>query len=1263
MTEHEPILLIDGSFRYAPEGDSYEGFSDGMYKAIYDPNGKEADIFDRQNHEETQTADTISDAGDGLVLPIADVDVSLALPNTLAPGDHFHSTCASDMMRAMYDAVYGLGLDAFNRANHKETQTLETIEDAGNSASLDVGPTEGGVPYTVSPGIHFHTGLMELSTYDPNSLGLNIYDRNFHIGVQAHTTIEGLGSSALLGVGLNVGEVAPNDHTHEASGSDIFMRQSLYNPGELIGDAFDRTLHINTQTLDSILDADLIRAGASDGVRGIVPAPLLGEQFFYLRNDATWHDMFLDDIPAMRMEVYDPDLDGVVNNTQKLNGENQDFYLNRTNHTSTQSYLTIIGMEEKYATQVSDSGEEMPTLDEFGKLSLDDLPEDLPPGVVFGGSWDSKTNTPPMPDPVEAGVGTYYIVSAADEDPANNYELNGEQDWGIGDWVMGNGQEWFKVDHSSKVKSVLTYNGDVTFLLSDLDDVSLNPDTPPDDGSILLCEGASYTAKFIESGDMYMVDYDTDENTIVDDTDLLGAEEPEFYLDRENHTGTQPYTSIDGLADVFMPLADVPANMPGLDEDGGIPEDALPDDVIKPVKFMGEWNQNAPLPGPSDDNLGNYWRVTADSDDYRTGDWAYNEAGSWTRVAHSEIIVSVQGVPAVGDIIVNLEQLTDVDTSSLIKDHKPLAWDGANWAFGTSAAGDMSFAVYDTGEDGVVDDVDNLDGKAPDYYLGLGNKSGTLDYTKIADLGPGAILDLGTDVPGQGSDVIAIVNHTHDASEAGDMKGENNLSELTDIPLALTRLGLEDVAEISVGTGADDFAAGDHSHTLNSLLSTPAVANQYPLWDGYSWIPTDNPWDRTYILDVAASPNFTPASAKDRDMLFTGTGYWPTTLLPEYWLPMSPAEITPGVLMKLQNLSDIESTISSASTGDQLTYTGSQWGIPEAAVAVAAPPTDTEIRVMKNRLASMARTIKDTYTGWQQVDFLKNADNILYTTGIVHDPVTQTLSYTGTGTANFGLRNAPDAPTDFSYTLFLVQIDPGEYSEYALGQVFDGVITYSSQRAASGGTNIYENPDIIVERTFDIDNNAVGFGSGWYIIYAPFEYPTAKDHYYAAQDFAHTGMNVTYHAIVRGHGLLLDPNVDLEHDSFTNLGLHRDALTHLAGRTEHYYSLTGMDGTTLNLSSWSLDVYSNLKSIYWGDITDGFTYNVVIKPVGIDGFSFTFIIKNGGLSTYTWKYNDGSDKPIVWINNEGVEPTLTGDGIDILTFTVSRDQVLGFITT
>ena len=79
-------------------------------------------------------------------------------------------------------------------------------------------------------------------------------------------------------------------------------------------------------------------------------------------------------------------------------------------------------------------------LNESGQLPADTLPASLTGGVVYKGTWDAALGNPPHLQPEK---GWYYVVSI---DGATN--LDGINEWKVGDWAIFNGIQWQKVDNS-----------------------------------------------------------------------------------------------------------------------------------------------------------------------------------------------------------------------------------------------------------------------------------------------------------------------------------------------------------------------------------------------------------------------------------------------------------------------------------------------------------------------------------------------------------------------------------------------------------------------------------------------------------------------------------------------------------------------------------------------------------------------------------------------------------------------------------------------
>jgi hypothetical protein len=88
--------------------------------------------------------------------------------------------------------------------------------------------------------------------------------------------------------------------------------------------------------------------------------------------------------------------------------------------------------------------------------------------LSYQGTWDASTNTPTL----TSSVGTqnqYYVVSVA-----GTTNLNGINDWQIGDWAIFNGSVWQKIDQSP---SVLSVNGQTGAVVLTAVSVGATPNT------------------------------------------------------------------------------------------------------------------------------------------------------------------------------------------------------------------------------------------------------------------------------------------------------------------------------------------------------------------------------------------------------------------------------------------------------------------------------------------------------------------------------------------------------------------------------------------------------------------------------------------------------------------------------------------------------------------------------------------------------------------------------------------------------------------
>jgi hypothetical protein len=103
------------------------------------------------------------------------------------------------------------------------------------------------------------------------------------------------------------------------------------------------------------------------------------------------------------------------------------------------------------------------TLDATGKLPVSQLTSAVVGAVVYQGTWNASTNTPPL----TSGTGTkgqYYKVAVA-----GSTSVDGLSQWNIGDTIIFNGTTWDKLDGlATEVSSVAGRVGAVVLTAADV---------------------------------------------------------------------------------------------------------------------------------------------------------------------------------------------------------------------------------------------------------------------------------------------------------------------------------------------------------------------------------------------------------------------------------------------------------------------------------------------------------------------------------------------------------------------------------------------------------------------------------------------------------------------------------------------------------------------------------------------------------------------------------------------------------------------------
>lgn len=102
-------------------------------------------------------------------------------------------------------------------------------------------------------------------------------------------------------------------------------------------------------------------------------------------------------------------------------------------------------------------------LDVTGKVPSAQLPASVTGAMVYQGTWNATTNSPAIPSAASGNKGYYYKVSTA-----GSTNVDGINDWKVGDWIISNGTTWDKIDNTDQVTSVAGKTGAVTLTHSDI---------------------------------------------------------------------------------------------------------------------------------------------------------------------------------------------------------------------------------------------------------------------------------------------------------------------------------------------------------------------------------------------------------------------------------------------------------------------------------------------------------------------------------------------------------------------------------------------------------------------------------------------------------------------------------------------------------------------------------------------------------------------------------------------------------------------------
>lgn len=186
-----------------------------------------------------------------------------------------------------------------------------------------------------------------------------------------------------------------------------------------------------------------------------------------------------------------------------------------------------------------------------------------------------------------------------------------------------------------------------------------------------------------------------------------------------------------------------------------------------------------------------------------------------------------------------LNDLTDVDTSG-VSDGQLLSYESSTgtWVPVTaSGTGDMIKAVYDTNNNGIIDNAEALGGSTLAEVLAAGGSVALDDVTDvtITTLGADELLftqDGSTWVNQTLSEAgISAVGHSHTYSDVSDFQTgveAFSVNSLTDLGLTAssTELNYVDGVTSAIQTQLDGKASSSHSHTLSDITDSGSLASQ-----------------------------------------------------------------------------------------------------------------------------------------------------------------------------------------------------------------------------------------------------------------------------------------------------------------------------------------------------------------------------------------------------------------------------------------------------
>lgn len=308
----------------------------------------------------------------------------------------------------------------------------------------------------------------------------------------------------------------------------------------------------------------------------------------------------------MTKAVYDTDDDGVVDDAEKLNGQLPAYYLDRANHTGTQTASTISDFDTEVSNNadvsantsarhdavtlagtpdyLTISGQQITlnkidlTTDVTGVLPNANVADDITLTNITQITNRSHT------DLTDIGTNTHAQIDSHMASTSNPHNVTASQ-VGIDntdDISEGTTNLYYteaRVSSNSDVSANTTHrnttsgnphnvsasdvgNTTAQWNANKLQGVDIDS-TAPTDGQVLTYDNATSKWKPTDSsgsGDMLKSTYDTDNDGVVDNAEKLEGQAGSYYLNRANHTGTQTASTISDFDTEVSNNADVSAN-------------------------------------------------------------------------------------------------------------------------------------------------------------------------------------------------------------------------------------------------------------------------------------------------------------------------------------------------------------------------------------------------------------------------------------------------------------------------------------------------------------------------------------------------------------------------------------------------------------------------------------------------------------------------------------------------------------------------------